>query len=230
LRKSSERSLKSINMKWLVMLAACDALVVLFFIAPELIADVAISSVAAGRFLTATAMPVFVLLVVNVLPADVKAMLVYWKPLGVLPGSEAFTKYGPRDPRIDWAALKKNVGNLPSLPTEQNAKWFKLYKQVLDEVEVVEAHKMSLMYRDMAVLSLVSLVCVPAILFLSNAATSTQWIAFSVFVGQYLLTAISARWSGIRLVCNVLAIHSTRKVSAKKDNSSKPSSSQATEK
>ncbi|MFN5027955.1 MAG: hypothetical protein ACK5D9_02305 [Burkholderiales bacterium] len=211
-------------MKWLVMLAACDALVVLFFIAPELIAGVSTTGVAIGRFLTATAMPVVVLLLVNVIPSDVKAMLVYWKPLGVLPGSEAFTRYGPRDPRIDWTSLKKNVGTLPVLPNEQNSKWFKLYKQVINEVEVVEAHKLSLLYRDMAVLSLASLVCVQPVLFLSNAATSAQWIAICAFAVQYLLTAISARWSGIRLVCNVLAIHSTRKVSARTDSPLKQTS------
>ena len=161
-------------------------------------------------------MPVVVLLIVNVLPHDVKSMLVYWKPLGVLPGSEAFTKYGPRDPRIDMAALKKNVGALPTESTEQNSKWYKLYKQVPNEPEVQEAHKLFLMYRDMAVLSLPLVALVPLSLNVAGVSNSTLALAAGLFVGQYLLTALSARWSGIRFVCNVLAIHSARKITAAK--------------
>lgn len=50
-------------------------------------------------------------------------------------------------------ALKKNVGELPNEPAEQNKKWFKLYTLVSDKRAVVEAHKLYLMYRDMAAMS-----------------------------------------------------------------------------
>ena len=161
-------------------------------------------------------MPVVVLLIVNVLPHDVKSMLVYWEPLGVLPGCEAFTKYGPRDPRIDMTGLKKNVGALPTDPTEQNSKWYKLYKQLPNEPEVQEAHKLFLMYRDMAALSLPLVVLAPLSLSMMGFSNSTLVLAASLFVVQYLLTAISARWSGIRFVCSVLAIHSARKATTDK--------------
>lgn len=211
MKKNSERSLKSLNMKWLVLLAAADVLFVLLFVAPDLLNGVTLSQIGIGRVLTTTVMPVVVLLIVNVLPHDVKSMLVYWKPLGVLPGCEAFTKYGPRDPRIDMVALKKNVGALPTDSTEQNSKWYKLYKQVPNEPEVQEAHKLFLMYRDMAVLSLPLVALVPLSLNVAGVSNSTLALAASLFVIQYLLTALSARWSGIRFVCNVLAIHSASK-------------------
>jgi hypothetical protein len=133
MKSNGEQSLKSLNMKWLVLLAAADVLFVLLFIAPDLLSGVTLTQIGIGRGLISTVMPVVVLLIVNVLPHDVKSMLVYWKPLGVLPGCEAFTKYGPRDPRIDMAALKKNVGALPSESTEQNSKWYKLYKLIPNE-------------------------------------------------------------------------------------------------
>lgn len=221
MKRNGERSLKSLNMKWLVLLAVCDVLVVLFFVAPEVVSGASLTQVGIGRVLTTTVMPVVVLLIVNVLPHDVKSMLVYWKPLGVLPGCEAFTKYGPRDLRIDMAALKKNVGALPDSPTEQNSKWYKLYKQVPNEPEVVEAHKLFLMYRDMAVMSLALVVLVPAALLFVRAAAHAPWIAAGVFALQYLVTALSARWSGIRFVCNVLAVHSTRKVTTTKASATK---------
>lgn len=216
MKNNGERSLKSLNMKWLVLLAAADVLFVLLFVAPDLVNGVTLTQIGIGRVLTTTVMPVLVLLIVNVLPHDVKSMLVYWKPLGVLPGCEAFTKYGPRDPRIDMAALKKNVGALPTESTEQNSKWYKLYKQVPNEPEVQEAHKLFLMYRDMAVLSLPLVGLVPLSLNVAGASNSTLALAAGLFVFQYLLTALSARWSGIRFVCNVLAIHSTRKIKVAK--------------
>jgi hypothetical protein len=216
MKNNGERSLKSLNMKWLVMLAAADVLFVLLFVAPDLLNGVTLTQIGIGRVLTTTVMPVVVLVIVNVLPHDVKSMLVYWKPLGVLPGCEAFTKYGPRDPRIDMAALKKNVGALPTDSAEQNSKWYKLYKQVPNEPEVQEAHKLFLMYRDMAVLSLPLVALVPLSLNVAGVSNSTLALAAGLFFVQYLLTALSARWSGIRFVCNVLAIHSARKIAQTK--------------
>jgi len=222
MKNNAERSLKSLNMKWLVLLAAADVLFVLLFVAPDLLNGVTLTQIGIGRVLATTVTPVVVLLIVNVLPHDVKSMLVYWKPLGVLPGCEAFTKYGPRDPRIDMAALKKNVGALPTESTEQNSKWYKLYKQVPNEPEVQEAHKLFLMYRDMAVLSLPLVALVPLSLNVAGAPNSTPALAAVLFVVQYLLTALSARWSGIRFVCNVMAIHSARKITPAKSATSRP--------
>jgi len=211
---NGKRSLKSLNMKWLVLLAVADVLVVLFFVAPELVKGASLTQVGVGRVLTTTVMPVVVLLIVNVLPHDVKSSLVYWKPLGVLPGTEAFTKYGPADPRIDMAVLEKNIGTLPTSPSEQNTMWYKLYKQVADEPEVAEAHKLFLMYRDMAVISLAWVILVPVALFVVGVASPGWWITAGLFLLQYFVTALSSRWSGIRFVCNVLAIHSACEASS----------------
>lgn len=213
MRNNGDRSLKSLNMKWLVLLAVADVIFVLLFVLPEALSDTTLTQAGIGRILTTMIMPVVVLLIVNVLPHDVKSMLVYWKPLGVLPGFEAFSKYGPRDPRTDMVALKKNVGALPTEPTEQNAKWYKLYKMIPNEPEVLEAQKMFLLYRDMAVLSLPLVVLVPLWLNFVGVTNSALALVAGLFVIQYLLTAFSARWSGIRFVCNVLAIHSVRKIS-----------------
>ncbi len=203
---------KSLNMKWLVLLAVADVLSVLLFVAPEFLSGATLTQVGIGRVMTTTVMPVVVLLVANVLPPDVKAMLVYWKPRGVLPGCEAFTKYGPGDRRVDMAALKKNVGTLPTAPSDQNAKWYKLYKLVQNDPAVAGVHKDFLMYRDMAAVSLPLVVLVPLSLYWISTATAAPWLAAVLFSTQYLLTALSARWAGIRFVCNVLAVHSTRRI------------------
>jgi hypothetical protein len=71
------------------------------------------------------------------------------------------------------------------------------------------------MYRDMAAMSLTSLPLVPAALWYAGLPTPSRWIAAGLFLVQYLACATAARHAGTRLVCNVLAIHSTTKVKAK---------------
>lgn len=208
----NSKSLKSQNMKWLVALAIADSLLVLLLATPGPITLANLAKLGIGRALTATLIPVVVLLVVNVLPHDVKSMLVYWKPRGVLPGREAFTKHGPSDQRVDMTALKRNVGAFPSDPREQNVRWYALFRMVADETEVTEAHRQFLMYRDMAVLSIPLIGVAPLLLYFAYASPDAQWTAAAILTAQYLATAISARWSGIRFVCNVLAVHSVKKV------------------
>lgn len=211
----SSRSLKSEYAKWLWMLVLADLVVVLLFLAPGVPSGASLAELGNWRLLTTVVVPVVVLLLVNVLPHKLKCVLVYWRPYGWLPGCEAFSKYGPADVRIDMDALARHVGPLPKEPGKQNARWYQLYKQVEDEAEVAEAHKGFLMYRDMAVLSIPFIAMVPSVLFFAGASPGAQWIGAVVFAVQYLLSAVSARNSGVRFVTNVLAVHSSRRVSKK---------------
>jgi hypothetical protein len=203
--------LKAANIKWLVMLAMFDAAAVLLFIAPELVGAGSFAIMRAG----ATAvLPVVVLLLTGLLSHEDKARLVYWRMVNPLPGSRAFTEYGRSDARVDMKALVKHVGKLPDDPREQNAKWYKLYRAVTDDPAVSHAHKLYLMYRDMAAVSFILAPVVPAALWYVGAPPASRWIAGALFVLQYAVCAIGARHSGVRFVCNVLAIHSTKKAKA----------------
>lgn len=214
--KGAERSLKSQNFAWHVALATADAIVLALFVAPELITSATTTQLGLYRALGAAVLPIVVLLLMNVLSSNFKAMLVYWKPYDWLPGCEAFSKYGPADHRVDMVQLKKNVGAWAEEPKEQNSKWYKLYKQVETVPEVAYAQKDFLMYRDMAVLSLPLIVLAPLGLYVAEASTKALWIAAGLFLVQYLLTAISARNAGERFVCNVLAVHSAKRVASAK--------------
>lgn len=209
-------SLKTLNFKWLLALATTDAVVLALFVAPELITTATTTQLGVYRTLSAAILPIVVLLLINVLSSNMKAMLVYWKPLGVLPGCQAFTKYGPSDVRIDMVQLRKNVGAWSDGSKEQNAKWFKLYKLVEDYTEVSSSQKDFLMYRDMAVLSIVLIVLAPICLYAADVSEKSILIAVAFLLGQYVLAAISARHSGVRFVCNVLAVHSTKKITSQK--------------
>ncbi|MCB1895039.1 MAG: hypothetical protein KDF95_07235 [Rhodocyclaceae bacterium] len=214
--KGGERTLKSKNFVWHVALASADAIVLALFVAPELITSATTTQLGVYRALVAAIIPVVVLLLMNVLSSNLKAMLVYWKPYGWLPGCEAFTKYGPTDRRVDMAQLKKNVGAWSEDHKDQNTKWFKLYKQVENQVEVAGAQRDFLMYRDMAAFSLPLIVSAPLCLYYAGLTPQAVWGAAGLLFAQYLLTAISAANAGKRFVCNVLAVHSTKKVTATK--------------
>lgn len=210
----SSKSLKSEYQKWLWMLTTADLIAVLLFLAPYTPSTVGIAQLWSLRLISTVVIPVGVLLLVNALPHKVKCMLVYWKPYGWLPGCEVFSRYAPDDVRIDMAALTKNVGTLPTDAGAQNARWYQLYKLVENQTEILEVHRSFLMYRDMAVLSLPIIGLAPLYLHFAGASAKTQWISAGIFVIQFVLTAVSARWSGIRFVCNVLAIHSVRKITS----------------
>lgn len=104
--------------------------------------------------MAAPLLPVFVLLVVNLIPPGVKASPVFWRLRDALPGAGAFTRHAPADPRVDIARLKRNVGAFASEPREQNARWYRLYKLVQDRVEVMSAQRDFLLSRDAAAMSL----------------------------------------------------------------------------
>jgi len=212
--KGAERSLKSQNFAWLVALATADAIVLALFVAPEVITNTTTTQLGIYRALGAVVLPIFVLLLTNVLSSNFKAMLVYWKPYGWVPGREAFTKFGPADHRVDMAQLKKHVGAWVEDPKEQNSKWYRLYKQVETVLEVAHAQKDFLMYRDMAVLSLSLVLLAPLGLYLAESSTKALLVAASMFLAQYVLAAISARNAGERFVCNVLAVHSAKKITS----------------
>jgi hypothetical protein len=211
-----KKSLKSSNLPWVVSLVVLDILVLAVFVFTDLIATASMTQVTAARGAVTAVLPVAVLLLSGVVPQNIKAMLVYWKIKNPLPGSEAFTRYGPADPRIDMVALKKNVGQWGTEPVEQNSLWYKLYKKVSSETAVVEAHKSFLLFRDMATVSLLLAITVPIGFGLTHVEHGAVLFSVVLFAAQYILAAMASRNSGIRFVTNVLAEHSVKKVTTPK--------------
>jgi hypothetical protein len=215
----SDASLKSRNFKWLCSLAIVDVVVILVFVFPDVIGSTSRTQLATVRGVLTSALPVIVLMLSALLPASVKASLVYWKGREALPGHEAFSRHAVEDPRIDIEALTKSVGVLPSSAVEQNAVWYRLYKQLDTEVTVVEAHRAYLLFRDMAAISVLLVVLAPLGLYLSGASLSAGLMTAALFAVQYAVTAIAARNSGIRFVTNVLAVQALRERSSAKAGS-----------
>jgi hypothetical protein len=200
-------------------LAAIDILVLYFLLFPEALASRSLAQIGAVRILLSAGLPVVVLLLASILPSNWKAILVYWKITEALPGHEAFTKYGPSDPRVDLELLRKNVGAFPSDRREQNAMWYRLYRRVATEPSVLDSHKLFLLFRDMAAISILLAVLVPVAFVLLGVQDKFVWVSLAVFLTQYLAAALAARHSGIRFVTTVLAEHSTRRITTRSKQS-----------
>lgn len=214
MKRASEGSLKAGNFRWLVGIAAADAAILTLFAAPSLIGSTTATQLGVLRAMAALFLPIFVLLVVNLIPHGTKASLVFWKLRDALPGAEAFTRYGPGDPRVDMARLKKHVGAFPSEPKEQNTKWYRLYKLVQVRVEVISAQRDFLLYRDAAAMSLVLMPLGPIVMYFAVGSLAAS-VTGALFAAQYLVTCLSARHAGVRFVCTVLALNSTEKIESR---------------
>ena len=142
------------------------------------------------------------------LSADAKARIVFLRWRDPLPGSEAFTKHAPADPRVDLAALTAAIGPLPVTPRDQNALWYKLYKSVASDPAVGQVHRAFLFTRDYACLALFAFVILGIAGFaqIPSARTAFGWLA--LLAVQFLLARRAARTHGVRFVTTVLALKS----------------------
>jgi len=213
-KNQSSRTLKGRNLAWLVATLVLDVLIILVLAFHTAIQDLTPTAIAIARTSLTVLLPIPVLILSSLISADHKAILVFWRFKFPLPGSRAFSVYAPADHRIDLTKLKKHVGEFPVAPRGQNAKWYSLYKQVDSDPSVVDSHKNYLLFRDIAAMSLLLAPVLLVAMHFIGVDTSRILISAALFLCQYLITAFSARTTGIRFVQNVLAVHASRKVTA----------------
>jgi hypothetical protein len=207
---SPSKSLKSQNLPLLVAAFVADAIVV-----AVLAGIIEAEWLSAANFKRASSsLIVPVLLLSNVMPAHWRDRLAHLRWTNPLPGNRAFSQYGPGDDRVDMVALEKLRGPLPAATRDQNALWYKLYKEVGNEVSVVESQKRYLLFRDLAAMSLALLVASPALAFAFDWRV-VAWAAL-LFLAQTMLCAVTSRNTGIRFVTNVLVLHSSKDAPKKK--------------
>ncbi len=204
-------SLKGQNARLIWAVVAVDALALAAFAYPTGIDDGILSARSVLKLLGAGVVSVIVLLLTSLLPSDAKAVLVFWRLRDALPGHRAFTEHAGADARVNVDALRRNVGAFPGAPKEQNALWYKLFKKVESDPAVAHANKHYLLFRDLAVLSLVLGIIVAGALLVMGMAAELALAAAAFFMVQYAATAIAARNEGTALVRNVLALHSVKR-------------------
>ena len=167
-----------------------------------------IASISPKEGIIALIAPMGTFVLDGLISADTKARLVYWRYHNPLPGSFAFSRYLKTDSRIELNYLSQRWGEFPTNPIEQNRLWYRIYKNIENEIRVREAHRASLYSRDLTSQSALFLVCFGIAAFISD----TPWNAITwyllVLAVQYLALMVAARTYGIRFVQTVLVIAS----------------------
>jgi len=153
---------------------------------------------------------IFVSIIVGILNAQLnpntKARLVFWRWSYPLPGCRAFSEYIHTDSRIDKSTIQRLHNLLPTLPYEQNALWYKWYREFQNEPSVIQVHREYLFTRDYAGLSFLMIIGLWPLSIWQYSSLSTIYMYLGVLVLQYLLVRWAARNHGIRFVTTVLSI------------------------
>jgi hypothetical protein len=148
------------------------------------------------------------LVLLGLIPPQLRDCLVHWRLRHPLPGSRAFSKIGPADQRVDMKKLRKALGGLPTNPDKQSSLFYSIYKQHQNEVGVLDAHKSYLAARDIATITLLLCLLLPPIAgwFLDDYKRAAIY-ALMMFAA-YALTCLAAQVYAKRMIQNVLAVAS----------------------
>lgn len=142
----------------------------------------------------------------GLISANMKARLVFLRWHHALPGHRAFSKYAPQDPRIDVSTLGKlHGGSLPTDPAEQNRVWYRIYKNVENDLAVRQVHRNFLLLRDYTGLSVMFIAFYGAAGLYDIQSTRVAFLYVALLFVQYLIARQAASNYGIRFVTTVLA-------------------------
>jgi len=150
---------------------------------------------------------------------NLKAQIVFLRRRHPLPGSRAFERANlDTDTRIDRDRLRGLVGGaFPRAPGEQNATWYRLYKERENDPRVEHAQFQWLLFRDLTWLALVLL----ALALAATVANAHARIpAFGGAVAALVLILVFRRAAAVlarRFVNTVLALASTETPTWPKD-------------
>ena len=162
-----------------------------------------------GRFV---AIPAALALVIGVVgwavPKSWKETVIFWRIHNCLPSSRAFSAIALRDPRINPRHLMEKHGDLPSVPAQQTALWYRMYRKTAGEASVEDAHGAYLRYREMTSLAASVLACFLAASAWTHPSAKTLAVGTILILAEYVLLLLAARHAAHHLVANVLAIES----------------------
>ena len=152
--------------------------------------------------------PIAVFVLNGWLSADMKARIVYLRYRDPLPGCRAFSVHLAHEARADPERLARRWGPLPTGPADQNRLWYRMFKSVEGELEVREAHRDSLLSRDLAGFGFLFLLLLGSGTAFGDADWATKGFYVAAVVAQCVGTVIAARTYGVRFVRTTLALAS----------------------
>jgi hypothetical protein len=142
----------------------------------------------------------------SLIDVETKYRLVFLRWRHALPGHRAFTKYGPRDPRVDMSKVKRLLGTEPpSDPDEQNVVWYGLFKQIENEPLVLGVHRDFLLLRDYTALAALFMLIFGAVAAFAVRPPTVLLAYLGLLLLQFLVVRAAASNCGKRFVATVLA-------------------------
>lgn len=138
-------------------------------------------------------------------PPTVKSSLVFWRIRDILPGHRVFTQLAQNDPRIDGTELAAVLPLERMTGGQQNALWYRWFKEVQTDPTIMDAHRRYLALRDCTVLLALLTVLSPVLGIVEVQTWPGAFKLAGVCGLAYLVVMIAARNAACRLVCNVVA-------------------------
>jgi hypothetical protein len=162
-----------------------------------------------GRGIWLLVLPVVLFILNGLISSEQKAIITFWRFKNPLPACRAFSFYARKDDRVDFKRLETGYSPFPATAKEQNALWYRIFKNYQEEPIVKKSHKDFLLGRDMCAIAWLFLVFGSIIgIFLISDITKWWYLVFTLI--QYLALAIVTQNHGKRFVCNVLALESLK--------------------
>ena len=201
---SQNKSLKSLNTPYLASYVILNVIVFIGAIVFETGFETVIESISWKDSIYAVFAPAAAIVINGFIGAETKARIVFMKWNNPLPGSSAFTKHIFNDSRFSANEVREKWGSLPTEPGEQNRQWYRLYREVEDDVRVQDVHKNWLLTRDLAAATFVFIVFFFGVGILSTFEVPGWY--YWVMLIPYLTFTLSARRYAERFVTTSIAV------------------------
>lgn len=148
------------------------------------------------------------LLLVNIVPQNLKHILVFWRVKRVLPGNRV-VELCRKDERLNMDDLQKKwpdlfLHNMPM--QDRNPFWYSnIYKKSESSVQVMDAHKNFLLFRDLCSAALVMFFCAGFLKTIEINGLHIKWSVLAFLFGISFLFSIISRYYGNRMVTSAVA-------------------------
>lgn len=152
------------------------------------------------------------LLILNIVPSNVKEILIFWKINNRLPSYRWQNKIVSKDSRINIKILNKKYGkNISS--QKQHDIWYKAYQKYKAEEVILESQKDYLFSRDLCITTVLIMPIILAIYILSIICLHIEIdfiiVNMTILIILYIIFNIVSRNNANRFICNVLLLDST---------------------
>lgn len=148
------------------------------------------------------------ILLVNIVPQNLKHTFIFWRVKQVLPGNRVI-ELCRKDERLNMNDLEKKWNKLfrQIIPKhERNSFWYNnIYKKTETTIQVMDAHQHFLLFRDLCSATLVMFLCACILKIITINGLYIKWGVLIFLCIISLLLSVIARYYGNRMVTSAVA-------------------------